>query len=264
MGLTIHYDVKPPAHIRKAKDVLAAVEELRQRAMDLPFEECDDQLVHLLGKDCAVEPDRKTDKDDPTRWLKIQASECIAVADDSPTDCHVVPSEIVAFGCWPGAGCEALNIGCCRYPQTISMNGKTYPTHLHGWRWKSFCKTQYAANIGVKHFLHCHNLVCVLLDVAKELDFRVTVKDEGKFYQDRDLEALATEVGEWNTMIAGLAGQLKDAFGAESIESPITDHPGYERLEAQSTVDARRLIAFLSSASKAEIRAHQKHHPEQW
>lgn len=265
MGLTLHYGLKPPVGIRKPDKILALVENLRQRAMDLPFEECDDELLHLVGKDCEFDPDGSTDKDDSTRWLKIQACEYLDVETGGPRRyCHVFPSEIIAFECWPGVGCESMNVGFCRYPRTISIRGKTYATRLGGWRWGSFCKTQYASNIGVKHFLHCHNLVCVLLDVATELGFRVTVKDEGEFYQDRDLDALAKQVGQWNAMIAGMAGRLKDAFGAASIESPITDHPAYEHLEAEGSTRTARLMTWLSRASEAEIAAHQESHPEQW
>lgn len=265
MGLTIHYDLKPPPRVRKPERILALVENLRQCAMDLPFESCDDKLVHLLGKNCEFDRDRRADTNDPTRWLRVQATEYLEVRKGDSTRFYAVaPSEIIAFGCWPGVGCESMNIGLCRYPETISIGGKTHPTRLGGWRWSSFCKTQYASNIGVRHFLHCHNLVCVLLDVAEELGFRVTVKDEGKFHQNRDLDALAKEIGEWNVMLAGFAGQLRDAFGAESIASPITEHPAYEHLEAQNNVDVSRLITLLSNASRVEIEAHRQAHPEQW
>jgi len=267
MGLTIHYDLKSPARIRKSEKILALVESLHQRAMDLPFESCDD-VIHLVGKDCEYSDCEYSHTDSETRkWLKIQACQYVVTGHDVKQHYGVTPCEIIAFECWPGVGCEAMNIGLCRYPKTISIDGKTYPTRLGGWRWGSFCKTQYASNIGVRHFLHCHNLVCVLLDAAKELGFRVDVDDEGKFYQNRNFDVLAKEVGQWNAMIAGFAGKLRDVFGTESIKCPITKHPAYEHLEAQGNAahgHAARLMTLLSGASLEEIEKHKQFHPEQW
>ena len=71
-----------------------------------------------------------------------------------------------------------------------------------------------------------------MLDHAKELGILQNVSDEGGFWEKRDVAALASEVGDMNTGIAGLAGQLKDLFG-ENIVAPITDFPDYEQLEAK-------------------------------
>ena len=107
-------------------------------------------------------------------------------------------------------------------------------TGLGDWSWGSFCKTQYASNPaygGVENFLRCHLAVVKLLDHAAHLGILKEVKDEGDFWQKRDIMALAQEVGEWNTMIAGWAGRLKDAFG-EAVESEIAKFPNFEHLEA--------------------------------
>ena len=106
---------------------------------------------------------------------------------------------------------------------------------MEGWRWGSFCKTQYASNPecgGVENFLRCHLLVVRMLDHAKELGILADVSDEGDYWSKRDLPALAKEVGEWNEMIAAGAGKLKDWFGAE-VQTTITRFPNFERLEAQ-------------------------------
>ena len=111
------------------------------------------------------------------------------------------------------------------------------PTNLVGWQWGSFCKTQYASDPqcgGIPNFLRCHISVITLLDrMAKLPGLKVTVADEGKYgpstYSDDWKEAqqagrkptyrrhkwkynrkynpaaLAQEVGEWNTMIAGFS-----------------------------------------------------------
>ena len=110
------------------------------------------------------------------------------------------------------------------------------PTKLTSWQWESFCKTQYASDPtcgGIPNFLRCHISVITLLDrMAKLPGLKVTVEDEGKYapstYSDDWKEAqeagrkptfrrhkglynpaaLAKEVGDWNTMIAGFAGAL--------------------------------------------------------
>ncbi len=138
---------------------------------------------------------------------------------------------------------------------------RTVPTKLTGWYWRSFCKTQYASDPtcgGIPNFLRCHISVITLLDrMAKLPGLKVTVDDEGKYgpstYSDDWKEAhaagrkptyrrhkgqynpaaLAKEVGEWNTMIAGFAGALNDALAGSGIgmEAPITDFPDFEQLE---------------------------------
>jgi hypothetical protein len=134
------------------------------------------------------------------------------------------------------------------------------PTKLTGWHWGSFCKTQYASNSecgGIPNFLRCHISVITLLDrMAKLPGLKVTVDYEGKYgpsrYSDDWKEAheagrkptyrrhkglynpaaLANEVGEWNTMIAGITGVLNDALaGGVELEAPIKKFPDFERLE---------------------------------
>lgn len=147
------------------------------------------------------------------------------------------------------------------------------PTKLTGWYWRSFCKTQYASNPecgGIPNFLRCHISVVTLLDrMAKLPGLKVRVDDEGKYgpstYSDDWREAhaagrkptyrrhkgqynpaaLAQEVGEWNTMIAGLTGALNDAFGG-NVEAPIKEFPDFERLEFRG-----RNLKYLDQFLKA-------------
>jgi hypothetical protein len=48
----------------------------------------------------------------------------------------------------------------------------------------------------------------------------------------RDIKALAQEVGDWNSIIAGWAGRLKDAFG-DGVASEIAKYPNFEHFEAK-------------------------------
>ena len=68
--------------------------------------------------------------------------------------------------------------------------------------------------------------------IAKELGILASVSDEGDFWENRDVEALAREVGEWNQGMAALVGKLKDMFGG-NIDAPITKFPNFEHLEAE-------------------------------
>ena len=125
------------------------------------------------------------------------------------------------------------------WPTTIEIDNQFHTrrmrTPLKGWSWGSFCKTQYASNPkcgGVENFLRCRLAVIKLLDHAKELGILHEVNDEGGFWQQRDIRALVQEVGEWNSMLAGWSGRLKDAFGG-GLESEISKFPKFEHLEAE-------------------------------
>jgi hypothetical protein len=112
---------------------------------------------------------------------------------------------------------------------------KRIRTGLSGWSWNSFCKTQYASNRdcgGVENFLRCHLAVIKILDHAKSLGILDDVSDEGDFWQDRDVRALAQQVGQWNEMIAAFAGELKDMLGSDQVDAEITKFPKFEHLEA--------------------------------
>jgi len=225
MGLTIHYSLRSDARTpRAARQV---VEQLRARALDLPLAEVGD-LVEFRGDDCDFDKVERS----PHRWLLIQASQHV-----ERNGCHyrVDPMHVIAFSTSPGNGCEDANFGLCRFPSVIEIEGLRCRTGLKGWTWKSFCKTQYASNPecgGVENFLRCHLSVIGMLDHATKLGIVREVSDEGGFYESRNVEALAKEVGEWNEMIAAFAGRFKDMLG-DGVESEITKFPDFEHLEAK-------------------------------
>jgi len=231
MGLTIHYKLKAKGTEAEARKI---VEQLHSAAQDLPFKELQ-AIVDLKGDECLFD---KRDKEDPLRWLLVQADQTLKL--DEHTYLGVPPTRIIAFETWPGEGCEAANFGLCQYPASIKHRGKTIRTKMNGWRWSSFCKTQYASDPacgGIENFLRCHLLVVALLDKAKELGCLDEVYDEGKFWEGRDVKALVPEIASWNSMIAAFAGQLKDTLG-DGVVSPITQYSNFEQLElaGQSTL----------------------------
>ncbi len=234
MGLTIHYMLR--SAVRRQDDVRRLVEQLRQRALDLPFQRVG-ELLSLRSDTCDYEG---TDRDDPHRWLLVQASQPIQ---RDGYVLNVPPKRVFAFATSPGDGSEPANFGLCRYPQFVQGHGgKRVRTGLpSGWSWQSFCKTQYASNPacgGIEGFLRCHVTVIRLLDQARDLGILGSVSDEGGYWEKRDVKALVKEVSEWNSMIAGFVGGMKDlAGGGKDVESEITKFPNFEHLEAKGRRD---------------------------
>lgn len=237
MGLTIHWSLQHDD--ASPADAKALVKSLRERAKDLPFKHVG-KLVELVGDEC----DESTcEPHDARRWLLIQAGHYLMLRDDFHP--CVKPDHMLAFSTWPGEGCEPANFGLCKYPAKIEVEDprkpgktRTLATKLRGWHWASFSKTQYASNPtcgGIENFLRCHVTIVNLLDHAAELGVLDRVTDEGGYWESRDPEALAREIGSWNQMVAGFAGRLKDMLG-EGVQAEIAKFPNFEHLEA----DARR------------------------
>ncbi|MGA2662237.1 MAG: hypothetical protein ABSH34_32555 [Verrucomicrobiota bacterium] len=234
MGLTIHYKLRALGGEARA---LRLVQALRQAALDLPFKWVG-PIENVRGQQCRFE-DRP--RDDRSRWLLIGATKWIEVREKAPdgagnilTSHQITPLHVIGFEADPGDGCETARIGLCRYPATVSTPKGPLKTKLPGWRWSSFCKTQYASNPdcgGVENFLRCHLLVIAMLDKAKAAGCLGEVDDEGGFWENRDLRALVREVGEWNEQIAAGVGRLKDLLGP-GVLSEITRFPNFEQLEA--------------------------------
>jgi hypothetical protein len=235
MGLTIHYQLRSIA--RSAEDARELVEQLRQRAMDLPFKEVR-EVLDLSGPACDYE---QRGKGDPNRWLLLQGHQVIIHGEYSY---HLAPKRLIAFSTWPGEGSEAANFGLCRYPRTVEgYDGKKVTTGLpSGWSWQSFCKTQYASNPdlgGIDGFLRCHLTVVKLLDHAQALGILGEVSDEGGYWEGRNVQALVEEVGHWNSMIAGFVGRMKDLLGGENLRAEITKFGNFEHLEAEGRAESR-------------------------
>lgn len=234
MGLTIHYSLQSDAPT--ASDAHELIGNMHRRALELPFDEVK-QLVEFKGDDCDFE---KVPRESPNRWLLIQARQLQKLDEDGDQWAEVRPTRVMAFTVRPAEGSEPANFGLCQYPATIMLDGRRKRTGLSGWRWSSFCKTQYASNPdlgGLKNFLRAHLGVIGLLDYANKLGILDGVSDEGGFAEKRDVEALIEEVGNWNKMIAGLFGGMKDAISAagedtRALIAEITKFPNFEHLEA--------------------------------
>jgi hypothetical protein len=149
-------------------------------------------------------------------------------------------------------------------------------TRLEGWRWSSFCKTQYASNPdcgGVANFVRCHISVITLLErMARLPGLKVTVDDEGRYGPHQHAEdceeaqaagrrptyrrhrgvrtpaALAKEVDSWNELVAGFVGAFDDALDLidPKAKAAIKRFPDFEHLEFRGRSQAQ-LGPFLEA-----------------
>jgi len=236
VGLTIYYNLR--TSLCDASLVLKLVETLRQFAFDLPFQSVS-EVVQLQGEEASG-----TEAGKPHRWLRIQGTET-----DAGT--LVGPLHAIAFATMPGQGCESANFGFCVYPDHVfkeSKDGRKRKvlTRLDGWRWGSYCKTQYASDPthgGIAHFLRCHLTVIKMLDFLQGTGVvTVEARDDGGYWESRDLERLTKEVVEWNELVAGVVNSLRPLLENQGqVTSPVTGFPNFEHLEAKG---AEKLAAW--------------------
>lgn len=302
MGLTIHYSLI--SNTRSADRAKALVEQMRQLALDLPFEEVKE--IQYLGPDVCQQPLDDLRGNDDLFYGVWDGCQHVNIPWNRKRSASITvqPLEIYSFDAIPGPGSEWASFGLARYPvemevdyhpsdddrfvSTITRGGGTrwefnykrwerwltenghqpwtHPDHfqgrrkiktrLSGWRYGTFCKTQYASDPkcgGVPNFIRCHLSVIHLLDRIGQLPtMKVETNDEGKYgrsyYTDDpwakkrvytwhdgnyNVKALIQEVGEWNEMIAATFGQLKDMAEAKGmgLEGSITSFPNFEQLE---------------------------------
>ncbi len=120
MGLTIHYGLT--SKTRSTAKAKSLVEQMRQLALDLPFESVDEQVRHL-GPDVCQKPLDDLRQDDqlfsavldgckhvPVPWHRKQSGSI-----------SVQPLEIFSFWTVPGPGSEWASFGLARYPAEIEV-----------------------------------------------------------------------------------------------------------------------------------------------
>ena len=288
MGLTVHFNFRAPPGTDAAA-ALRHVQALQRFCEDRPFAEVDRELVHFEGEhDCDFEAEPP---EHPHRWLKVMSRESLRRhetlyhPDDNDLrfglkvgakcEIHydVKPVEIIAFSAWPGAGCESVELGLARYPATIEFWDYRYArrtrrrvlqTRLAGqWRWGAFCKTQYASEKGLPHFLRCHLLVIAVLDRARELGLLWRVNDEGGYWRSRRLDALGRCVGEYNVFIGAMSKLLQEAAPpGHRVESEIEHHPDYEQFTIEKlAADFPEMHAAVARTAGLLRRAARDHTP---
>lgn len=153
------------------------------------------------------------------------------------------------------------------------------PTNLPGWRWGSFCKTEYAMEAGAANFLRCHvGIVNLLERAAKIPGLRVVLDDEGHYgpgtyskdYEEAkaagreptyrrykgtyDPNDLLRQVQESGENIVALFGVLSEVMGAGvAVESPIKSRPDFEVLEFKGRRRSEQLLQALAQQIKAAV-----------
>lgn len=215
MGLTVNYKVSIPI----TENIVEKLEKVRQQCLDLPFETVDEvkdmqisketiQLFRDLQKrytwpNNSFENLAKRDKMMEERGTDTWT---IITIDDTkyPQDHHLVQLSL-----WAGKGCEGTEFSFTKK--------KKY------WRCEGFTKTQYA-----EQFVKCHLLVIKALDLLKEQGFEVNVKDEGHYWETRDLKVLAQNINDYTELIKNIFGTLKgQTEGKMDIVSPIEGCENY-------------------------------------
>lgn len=151
---------------------------------------------------------------------------------------------------WPGEGSENALFGLCQYPRRIPFRAGSIATGFEGgWLLKGFCKTQYAGEHGWEHFLKCHRQIISLLDFWRQLGVAVEVTDEGEYWQTRSEEELRNKLQQYDGLVAGVGGMLKDASPDTgrglSVVSPIFECSQFERLEHEGRQEFGKQISQL-------------------
>jgi hypothetical protein len=248
MGLSLHVHVHAPASLDEA-EVRAIVTRWHGLAEGFAAEGRVDRVFEMSNQ-------RADLNQFATAWLSVPV-----VGDpDTCTGIAVAPTDGWIFLVELGEGCEPLVLGLCRYPATVKAPGGEawLPSGKDdGWHFLASCKTQYASLHGWEVFRRCHLAAGNLALAGQSLGLEVRIEDEGGYWPERNEVALRTAVERMNRLVAGLAGAIKDAAddagNSPSVESPIFEHPAFERLEgeAQASADARKLGDALLVVKKA-------------
>jgi len=120
MGLTIHYNMT--SRTRSTAKAKALVEQMRQLALDLPFEKVDD-TVQYFGPDVCQKPleDLRPDKELFSAVLDGCEGVDIPWHRKQSASVTVQPLEIFSFNAIPGPGSEWASLGLARYPAEIEV-----------------------------------------------------------------------------------------------------------------------------------------------
>ena len=182
MGLTIHYTINA-THSLGEKAVL---ERVRKTA----------RLARRIG--CAhvgkILPSAGSDPDAPKFFDSVAGRERRLFGGPRTQGWLV---EI-----WPGKGCETLTLGLCQRYRLITRDPKGRDKYWlpcyqpDGWRLTGWCKTYYAAEFGIEHFVQCHERVVRLLELWRGSGVRLTVHDESGYWKTRSREQLAEQIGD--------------------------------------------------------------------
>jgi hypothetical protein len=239
MGLTVHFNLlaPPDTNAARARELVRA---MRNRAQGFKRRGRVDDVLPV-GDDAEA-----------LRWAAHYKSVPHPLMPGTSLGLEIPADSGFLFPVVVGEDCEPLWLGLCRYPATVAVEGRRLRTHLRGWRYHGFSKTQYASLHGWEHFRRCHTAVVDLLAGMRRSGLRVEINDEGDYWPGRSLTALRRSVDEMNRLVAAAAGDLKDwnesVEGGGGVESPIFRHQQFERLEAEGAARIAPHSAKLRAA----------------
>jgi len=202
MGITINYDLKFDGN---AKDLCKKLEVVKQKCLDLPFEEVRD-IIHIKYsqddinfynqlQDETFYPNntdenlKKRDKKLKERGIDISTMINLTLSHKQNSKGY----EFVELYVWAGEGCEATSF--------------VFVKNKDCWECDGFTKTQYATE-----FVKCHLLVIKVLDLLKEEGFNVEVRDEGEYWETRDFKELAKSINEYTNLLKMISGKIEKAI----------------------------------------------------
>lgn len=235
MGLTIHFTLRLSALLTPT-DATARMSALHRAVAQLPFTS-QSPLVSLdaMAVQAALSPDSQS----AYRWACIQHRRRLSYRldqagvprrmqperDGCSGSIRIPANHLIGFSCWPGPGCQSLELFVGDYPATTTVDyvGRP-PNRAHQqrqfsgdaplrWTGSAFTKTQYSSDPdvgGVANFLRCHLLVIEALDRARDLGFLVAVDDEAGYWEHRNIPALIDEVRSRDDLMPQLGDELLD------------------------------------------------------
>jgi hypothetical protein len=219
MGLTINFAVSYPI---SNGDVVAKLESVRQKCLDLPFAEVSD-VQHLLisKKDVQFYRDLQRKYSYPNNTEenlalrnKLLLDRGIDIWTMINIDQTAYPQdhEVVSLDLWAGKGCESMDIILTKSADL--------------WVGRGFTKTQYA-----EEFVKCHLLVIKALDLLSEAGFNIDVHDEGHYWETRDIKVLGKNINDYTNLLSTIFGTLKTALEKSdskmTVEAPISQCKNY-------------------------------------
>ena len=213
MGLTIHYDLEFSGTDTEVQNKL---KEIKFCAEQLPFAEINGPAVLDYEKWTIEKKHAKKGYNDWRDWASIQGMNYEKGDANGP--------KAYCLNLFPGEGCEDMNIGLRQHKNS------------NLWTWDSFCKTQYA-----EEFVKCHLLVIRMLDECKRLGILKDVRDDGEYWETRDVRVLGGNINESTEMLQDISKKLsKTGF---RIKAPITERANkMTRLEIEFAEKNKQIL----------------------
>jgi hypothetical protein len=248
MGLTLAYELRLPGEMPEHA-VLDVVRRLRDHADTLGFAHVSPIFHVSPGEEILVHPPLVRPGENyfrsrvslPAILLEKDGEDR---ADEESIDRYRdadyrAVDTALGFTVDPGDGCELAPFGFRAPLRPEATPGEPAGRPPSDWYWGSWCKTQYASTVSDEHFVRCHTLLVALLDSMPKLGIRLTVSDDGDYWETREVPRLLTALRRHNVIMAMMARTLRDTLPPETpIEAPILEHPQFDALASWRPGDA--------------------------